>query len=180
MHNFSDQQIGQAAQRTTELRVEALPAGVRGDLRRKTSQKPFEALRPVALPEEEVLELVYAPIDDLPLSRRPQPSGGVPRPLGVVLGGGGHQSPVLREPVALPRNRGEALVCEVGCVAVFVDKDLSYRPLVGGAPRQPEGADHALRPDREADLEAVDPLGLRGAPPEGRLAAEEPPPACPD
>src|SRR5918992_3475651 len=86
MHNFSDQQIGQAAQRTTELRVEALPAGVRGDLRCQTSQKPFEALRPVALQEEEVLELVYDPLDDLPLSWRPQPSGGVPRPLGVVLG----------------------------------------------------------------------------------------------
>ena len=56
MHNFSDQQIGQAAQRTTELRVEALPAGVRGDLRRQTSQKPFEALSPVALQEEKVLE----------------------------------------------------------------------------------------------------------------------------
>ena len=56
MHNFSDQQIGQAAQRTTELRVQALPAGVRGDLRRQASQKPFEGLRPVALQEEEVLE----------------------------------------------------------------------------------------------------------------------------
>jgi hypothetical protein len=164
MHNFSDQQVGQTAQRATELGVEALSAGVGANLRRQASQEPFEGLRPVALQEEEVLELVYDPLDDLPLSRRPQPSGGVPRPLGVVLGGRGHQSPVLQEPVALPPNRGEALVGEISCVAVAVDEGLADGPLVGGGLRQAEGRYNTLRSDREADLEAVDPLGLRGAP----------------
>jgi hypothetical protein len=84
MHNFSDQQVGQTAQRATELGVEALSAGVGANLRCQASQEPFEGLRPVALQEEEVLELVYDPLDNLPLSRRPQPSGGVPRPLGVL------------------------------------------------------------------------------------------------
>lgn len=41
MHNFSDQQVGQTAQRATELRVEALSAGVGANLRRQASQEPF-------------------------------------------------------------------------------------------------------------------------------------------
>jgi hypothetical protein len=181
MHNFSDPQVGQTAQRTTELGVEALSAGVGANLRRQASQEPFEGLRPVALQEEEVLELVYDPLDDLPLSRRPQPSGSVPRPLGVVLGGCGHQSPVLQEPVALPPNRGEALVGKISCVAVAVDEDLADGPLVGGGLRQAQGRYETLRSDRKADLQAVDPLlGLGGAPPEGGLSGEKPPPACPD
>jgi hypothetical protein len=66
--------------------------------------------------------------------------------------------------VALPPNRGEALVGEISCVAVAVDEGLADGPLVGGGLRQAEGRYNTLRSDREADLEAVDPLGLRGAP----------------
>jgi hypothetical protein len=60
-------------QRTTELVVEVLSAGIGCYLRRQTRQKPFEGLRPVALQEELVLELVYDPLDDLAFSRRPAP-----------------------------------------------------------------------------------------------------------
>ena len=68
MHNFSDQEIGQMAQRTTKFTVEVLPACVRCDLGRKARQEAPEGLRPVALQEEEILELVYDPLDDLALA----------------------------------------------------------------------------------------------------------------
>jgi len=68
MHNFSDQEIGQMAQRTTKFAVEVLPACVRCDLGRKARQEAPEGLRPVALQEEEILELVYDPLDDLALA----------------------------------------------------------------------------------------------------------------
>ena len=54
-------------QRSTELEVEVLPAGLGGDLRRQTRQKSFESLRPVAFQEVLILELVYDPLDDLAL-----------------------------------------------------------------------------------------------------------------
>jgi hypothetical protein len=52
------------------------------------------------------------------------------------------------------------------------DEKLSYGALVGGCLRQPEGEDHALWANRKCHLEAVDPLGFGGAPPEGGLLAE--------
>ena len=167
MRNFSDQQVGQTAQRATDLGVEALSAGVGANLRRQASQEPFEGLRPVALQEEEVLELVYDPLDDLPLSRRPQPSGGVPRSLGVVLGGRGHQSPVLQEPVALPPNRGKALVGQISRVAVAVDEDLADGPLAERRWALLERAqDAALVPPKHANYPAVEDaiwVGIREA-----------------
>src|SRR5918994_3793247 len=71
MHNVSDQQVSQMSQRTTKFAVEVLPAGVGRDLGRKTPQEPSEGLRPVALQEEEVLELVYDSLDDLAISGCP-------------------------------------------------------------------------------------------------------------
>jgi hypothetical protein len=65
-------------------------------------------------------------------------------------------------------------------MAVASDEDLPYGTLVGGGFGQGEGRDDAPRSDGEADLEAVDPLGLGGAPPEARLPREQPVPACPD
>src|SRR5215217_6794274 len=48
MHNSSNQQIGQVAQRTTELDIEPLPAGVGCDFGSQTSQQPLQGLGPVA------------------------------------------------------------------------------------------------------------------------------------
>ena len=50
---------------------------------------------------------------------------------------------------------------------------LSDGPLVGGRGGQEEGAYHALGIYHRGHLEAVDPLGLGGAPAEGGLPAEE-------
>jgi hypothetical protein len=61
MHNRSDQQVGQVAQRSPELVVEPLPASVGRHLGRQAGQKTAERLGPVALQGEEVLELVYDP-----------------------------------------------------------------------------------------------------------------------
>src|SRR5687768_6439941 len=65
MHNRSDQKVGQVAQRSPELVVEPLPAGVGRHLGRQAGQKTFKRLGPVALQGEEVLELIYDPFDDL-------------------------------------------------------------------------------------------------------------------
>src|SRR5215216_7452804 len=75
MHNSSNQQIGQVAQRTTELDIEPLPAGVGCDFGSQTSQQPLQGLGPVALQGEEVLELVYDPLDDLAFSGCPTTVG---------------------------------------------------------------------------------------------------------
>ena len=173
MHNVSDQQVSQMAQRTTKFAVEVLPAGVGRDLGRKTRQKPSEGLRPVALQKEEVLELVYDSLDDLALSGCPPAHLLWPRPLRVVLRGCSHHRSVLRKPMALPLNRGEALVGEVGRVAVFADEDFSNGPFVGGGFGQAEGGYDALGGDSESHLEAVDPFGLRGAPSKGGLSREK-------
>ena len=71
MHNSSDQQIGQLTQRTTELDIEPLPAGVGRDFGCQTGQKTAQRLGPVALQGEDVLELVYDSLDDLGVSRPP-------------------------------------------------------------------------------------------------------------
>src|ERR671925_383227 len=102
MHNFSDQKVRQMTQRTTKLGVEILPAGVRCDLGRQTRQKPLESLRSVALQEEEVLELVYDPLDDLALGRRPQQIRLRPCSWGIVLRSRRHQSAMLPKPAPLP------------------------------------------------------------------------------
>src|SRR5215207_8078735 len=82
MHNRSDQKVGQVAQRSSELIVEPLPAGVGRDLGRQAGQKTLKRLGPVTLQGEDVLELVYDPFDDLPLSRCPAKVAFRPRPLG--------------------------------------------------------------------------------------------------
>lgn len=128
----------------------------------------------MVLQKELILELVYYPLDDLALARRPQPGSLVPRPFGVVLGSGRNYCPVILKPVALPCNRGEALVGEVGCMSVVVDEDLADGPLVGGGLGQAEGRYHSRWRDREAHLETVDPLGLGGTPSEGGLCGEQP------
>ncbi len=84
MHNRSDQKVGQVAQRSPELVVEPLPAGVGRHLGRQAGQKTTERLGPVALQGEEVLELIYDSFDDLPLSRSPATVCFRPRPLGEL------------------------------------------------------------------------------------------------
>ena len=86
MHNFLDQEIGQMTQRTTEFAVEVLPARVRCDLGRKTRQEAIEGLRAVALQEEDILELVYDPLDDLTLATSPSPCSLLPRLLALSCG----------------------------------------------------------------------------------------------
>ena len=53
------------AQRPTELVVEPLPAGVGCDLGGQAGQKAAQRLGTVALQGEEILELLYDPLDDL-------------------------------------------------------------------------------------------------------------------
>ena len=71
MRNELDQQVRKVAQRSAKGVVDALAAGVRGDLRCQTSQQPTQRLRTVTLQSEEVFELAYDPFYDLALSRRP-------------------------------------------------------------------------------------------------------------
>jgi hypothetical protein len=61
MHNRSYQKVGQVAQRSPELLVEPLPAGVGRHLGRQAGQETTQRLGPVALQGEEVLELIYDP-----------------------------------------------------------------------------------------------------------------------
>ena len=68
MCNELDQQVRKVAQRSAEGVVDALAAGVRGDLRRQTSQQPAEGLGSVTLQSEEILELAYNPFYDLALA----------------------------------------------------------------------------------------------------------------
>jgi len=57
-------------------------------------------------------------------------------------------------------------------MSILADKPIRYGALVRSG--HPEGGDDALRAHREAHLETVNPLGLRSAPAEGNLPAEEP------
>src|SRR5215211_1065377 len=116
MHNRSDQKVGQVAQRSSELIVEPLPAGVGRDLSLQAGQKTLKRLGPVTLQGEDVLELVYDPFDDLPLSRCPAKVAFRPRPLGVVFGSGRHQGSIEIQPASLPLNARKALVGQVGIV----------------------------------------------------------------
>src|SRR5215216_5356588 len=173
MHNCSDQKVGQVAQRSSELVVEPLPAGVGCHLGRQAGQKTTQRLCPVPLQGEEVLELIYDPFDDLPLSRRPASVGFRPRPLGVVFGSGRHQCSIEIYPAPLPLHARKALVGQVGIVRVLDDEKVPYGPLVGGSLRQTKSADHALWADRKCYLEPVNPLGLRDAPAEGGLPSKQ-------
>ena len=58
-------------------------------------------------------------------------------------------------------------------MAVGSYEGVPYGPLVRSRPSQPESGDYALGVHNQSHLEAVDPLGLGGAPPEGSLTAEE-------
>jgi hypothetical protein len=84
----------------------------------------------VALQGEDVLELVYDPFDDLPLSRSPATVRFRPRPLGVVFGSRRHQCPIEIRPSSLPLDAREALVGQVGIVRILDDEVLSFGPLV--------------------------------------------------
>src|ERR687890_2825479 len=97
-----DQQVRQVTQEPTEGVVDALSAGVGRDLGGQTCQQPAEGLRSVALQREEVLQLADHPLYDLALSRRPTAIALRPCPAGVLVRGGGHQSPVLPKPAPLP------------------------------------------------------------------------------
>src|SRR5215210_3119542 len=102
MCNELDQQVCQLTQRSSDGIVDPLSAGVRCDLRRQARQQPSQRFGAVSLQSEEVLELTDDPFYDLALAGGPSPIGLRPRPAGVVVGGGGHQSPVLLKPAPLP------------------------------------------------------------------------------
>jgi hypothetical protein len=59
-------------------------------------------------------------------------------------------------------------------VSVVRYEGFPYRTLVGGRRGQAEGAHYPLRVHHQRRLEPVDPLGLRGASPEGGLPGEQP------
>jgi hypothetical protein len=174
MCNELYEQIRQVSQRSAQRVVDPLSAGVCCDLGRQAPQKPSQRLGPVALQTEEVLELADHPFYDLTLARSPAPIGLRPRSAGIVLGGGRNKRPVDLHPKALPLHPREALVGQVCSVAVGSYEGVCYGSLVGGRRCQPEGRDHPVGVYHQSHLEAVDPLGLGGAPPEGSLPAEEP------
>ena len=59
MCNCSDQQAGQSTQRSSQVRIQYLAAGVGGDLGGQPGEQPAERLGAVALQPKEVLELAY-------------------------------------------------------------------------------------------------------------------------
>src|SRR5215218_8200566 len=97
-----------------------------------------------------------------------------PCPLGVVLGSRHHQRALLVGPVPLPSNASEPFVGQIELVSILADKPIRYGALLGNDLGHPEGGDVALQAHREPYLEPVNPLGLRSAPAEGSLPAEEP------
>jgi hypothetical protein len=76
--------------------------------------------------------------------------------------------------VPLPSNASEPFVGQIELVSILADKPIRYGALLGNDLGHPEGGDDALRAHREPYLEPVNPLGLRSAPAEGSLPAEEP------
>jgi hypothetical protein len=89
-------------QRSSELGVQALPAGVGRHLRGKSGEQTPESLGAMALQGEDVLELVYDPLDELPLSGSPSPRLLRPCPASAFLRGSCYQRPIGRHPVLLP------------------------------------------------------------------------------
>jgi len=76
--------------------------------------------------------------------------------------------------VPLPSNASEPFVGQIELVSILADKPIRYGALLGNDLGHPEGGDDALQAHREPYLEPVNPLGLRSAPAEGSLPAEEP------
>jgi hypothetical protein len=66
------------------------------------------------------------------------------------------------------------LSARLSFVAVRRHEGVPYGPLLGGGRGQTENGNHPAGIYHEGHLEAVDPLGLGGAPAEGGLPAEEP------
>jgi hypothetical protein len=130
MRNELDEKVGQVTQRPPIIPVvEPLSTSVGRDLGRQAGQKPTQRLGPVALQGEDVLELVYDPFDDLPLSRSPATIRFRPRPLGVVLGSGRYQRSIEIRPASLPPNARKALVGQVGIVRVLDASIMRYSPM---------------------------------------------------
>jgi hypothetical protein len=80
----------------------------------------------------------------LPSEASPAPIGLRPRPRGVVFRGGRNERAVNLQPQPLPLDSREALVGQVGSVAVGSYEGVPYGPLVGGRRGQPEIGDYAL------------------------------------
>jgi hypothetical protein len=64
-------------------------------------------------------------------------------------------------------------------VTIPDQEGLPYGPLVGGRRGKPEDGNHPIGIYHQRHLEAVDPLGLGSAPPEGGLPTEQPLARCP-
>jgi len=117
-------------QRPTESGVERLPTSVSDNFRRQPGKQASEGLSAVALQGKKVFELVYDPLDDLPLSCCPSSCLRWPCPPGALLRSSGNQCPVLLQPVPLPLHRRVALVRKEGVVVVGGHQELSDGPLV--------------------------------------------------
>jgi hypothetical protein len=133
-----------------------LGAGVRRDLGGQTPKQISQRLGPMALQREEVLELADNPFYDLALAGGPAAVGLRPSPAGMVLRGGRHQRPVLLHPAPLPLDAREALVCQVGLVAILRYEGFAYGALVGGRRGQPEGPHHPVGVYHQGRLEGVE------------------------
>ncbi len=142
------------------MRVKDLAAGVGGDLGGQPSEQPAERLGAVALQPQEVLELAYDALDQLPLTGRPTPVPLGPSAAAGALRRCGHQSAMYLEPTPLPRHGGLPGVREVAVVTVGGQQRVADLPLVAVRRDQTEARDHSLGIRHEGHLEAVDPLRL--------------------
>ena len=123
------------AQRSVKREVDLLAAGVDRSLGRQgVSNLPIESWFGGA-PAEEVLQLVYRPLDDLALARRPPATGLRPCPavsslFRVAVSSAPYSSIQRRQshptPVRTPCRQ------VVGVVAVCRYEGFSYRPLIWG------------------------------------------------
>jgi hypothetical protein len=126
----------------------------------------------MTLQGEEILELIYYSLYDLPLSRSPAAISLRPSSPRVVLGSRRDQHTVALQPVPLPPNRREALIRQVSVMALGGYDGLPDGPLVACARSQTESGDDALGAHRERYFEALDPFRFGAAPPEGGLTGE--------
>src|SRR5215213_471499 len=129
MCNELYEQVRQATQRSAEGVVDALCAGVGHDLGGQAPQQPSQRLRTMTLQAEEVLELADHPFYDLAFATGPARIGLRPRPAGVVFRGGRNEHAVNLQPHPLPLDPREALVGQVGPVAVGSYEGVGYGPL---------------------------------------------------
>ncbi len=102
-----------------------------------------QQIAPEPVDSIEITILADHPFYDLALARRPATILLRPRPAGVVLRGGRNERTVELHPQPLPLDPREALVGQVGAVAVEGYKGVAYGPLVRSRRSQTESGDDA-------------------------------------